>query len=305
MLGKKIAEANQLPFMNALTPEKLTEILIDFPQALIFWDADHPFALQEGHARSIQAMAQVLASKTQPSKVFAITDKPLNLNQELSEIGCFGHHVFRRYPDPATEIFTKLLGAALVSYPLGVERYMPADAKARTILLKETKHKGPAIQAIQNILLKGGTPDRLCTQVVGALDEILINAIFTAPLDEDGAPTRKHLDRSTPLLLEGKHQIEITVSTSPLYSSICVADQFGSLKKDVLLSFIRQNFASSGFKLDPTQAGLGLNGIMQSGLSLLFISRPKVRTEVIIFVPRVENFKDFRNSFRFLSLLSE
>jgi hypothetical protein len=83
-----------------------------------------------------------------------------------------------------------------------------------------------------------------------------------------------------------------------------------SLKKETLLRFLAQDFHNSAY--DPVRstaqsgagAGLGLHGIHQAGLSLLFASAPGERTEVMIFFSMLASYKDFRSGFRFLSVLT-
>src|SRR5690606_17614161 len=127
------------------------------------------------------------------------------------------------------------------------------------------------------------------------IGELVMNCIFDAPVDDKGVQFKKHLDRSQNLVLSSHEAVEIQIAFSDQYFGICVADQFGTLKKETVLRFIRQDFKNSEFKMEgEKKGGLGLNGIIQSGLSLLFICRPKVRTEVMLFFPRVKNFRDFR-----------
>ncbi len=55
-------------------------------------------------------------------------------------------------------------------------------------------------------------------------------------------------------------------------------------------------------KKEEQGAGLGLLGTLHAGLSLLFIVKPGVRSDVMIFFPRTKSYKDFREGFRFLSI---
>lgn len=303
-----MADFNKIPFHVALTREKVKELLLDFPQAMIFWDADHPGAHQPRDPLALRPMYQLFQEVTEPHKIFAITDRPLNENLDLSELGGFGHHLFRRYGAPATEICTRIFGAALQSFPFGIQRYIPEGVPTRSITLQDSSQKTVAVQAIQNVLQKSGVADRLSALVAQAMDELMLNAIYDAPVDKDGKAYLKAADRSERVIFKDLEKIEVNFASCEQYVCLGVADRFGSLKKEIVLSFIRQNFRHSEYNPD-TQTkkvkGLGLNGIIQSGLSLLFICQPKSRTEVYLFVPRVKNFRDFRMSFRFLSLLSE
>lgn len=306
VLGQDLAKANNLPHHAASSQHYIEKILTEFPQSIIFWDADHPGALRDKHPLFIKSTNQTLTRLTTPAKVFAVTTKPLNENEELNSLPCFGHHIFRRYIPPAPTLLSKLLGAALVSFPFGIDRYLPEGSESRTIKISQSKQKGPAVQAIQNVLERRGIPARLCSQVAQATDELLMNAIYDAPRTPEGAPLRKNMDRTQNVVLPNGETIELTISSCESYFAICVGDPYGTLKKETVLAFIRQNFKDSEYQPESGgHTGLGINGVIQSGFSLLFVCRPKWRTEVYLFFPKVANYRDFRKGFRFLSLLSE
>ncbi len=297
-LGERLAKDNNLPFHSTLARDRMRSLLMDFPQSLILWDADHAKALDETNPTSIKSINVILKELSKPQKIFAITDKPLNENKLLSEIGHFGHHVFRRFESPAPGILSRLLAASLIGYPFGIQRFVSEATKPRVITLKDSAQRPAVVQAVQNVFEKTGVPERLAAQIAQASDELLLNSIYSAP------PERPLTD--TNLVFPADKPIELTIANDEEYSVLCVADSYGTLKKEVVLSFIRQNFKNTSFEVEgPRKSGLGLNGVIQSGISLLFISRPKVRTEVFLFFPRVKNYKDFRKGFRFLSLLSD
>ena len=103
-----------------------------------------------------------------------------------------------------------------------------------------------------------------------------------------------------------KEHVSVELAETEDYIGICVADKFGSLKKSLVLKFLGKDYQSTEYvpRTDDPGAGLGILGIIQSGLSLLFVSKPGVRTEVMLFFPRSPNYKQFKMGFRFVSLLS-
>lgn len=305
--AQKIADANQLPFVVAIHPDEIREITEENPQALLFWDADIKGNETTYTPQSIRGIVGALVQSTKPHKVFAITDRPLNECKHLNNDQCFGHHMIRQYRTPAPALFSRLIAAVLIPRPFGMERYMPQGSDVKSIVLKESGQRRVAVQAVENVLQKNGNPERLSVQIAGAVDELLMNAIFDAPVDKDGYPFRKELDRSEDFPFSSNRCVELMISYSDEYYGIGVSDPFGTLKKETILGFVRQNFKKDEFSSSDQGAsgGLGLNGIIQSGLSLVFISHPGVRTDVMIFFPKVKTYKEFKSGFRFLSLLSE
>jgi hypothetical protein len=99
-------------------------------------------------------------------------------------------------------------------------------------------------------------------------------------------------------------QLEIIVSTQ--YVGVCVTDQFGALDKDVVMRLMSKNYRGGSGSKDYVPkgtergAGLGIYGIVEMGFSLLFVVKPGVRTDAMIFFPITGNFKNFREGFQFI-----
>jgi hypothetical protein len=87
------------------------------------------------------------------------------------------------------------------------------------------------------------------------------------------------------------------------YVGVTVADSYGSLEKDKLLSFMSKVYEQEEYKLKTSVAGagLGLATVFRSGGSFLFVSESRVRTEVTVFFRRCDNYRDFKDQFRFIS----
>jgi hypothetical protein len=124
---------------------------------------------------------------------------------------------------------------------------------------------------------------------------------------QDGKAFRRMLARDAEFDLLPEEVLEIEVAEAQHYVGICVSDTYGSLKKNVLRRFLGVDYQDKRYEMkesDPS-AGLGISGIIQSGISLLFVCQPGVRTEVMVFFPRAKTFRDFREAFRFVSILSD
>ncbi len=297
--GEFLSSSNNLTFHLASTRDEVRYVLTDFPQTIVFWDAT---------AKSSNLIAGTLQGVCSPHKVFAITDEPLNAYPELFKVPAFGHHVFRRYLEPAPRIYSRLVAAALTPYPFGLARFFPDSAPSNLITLKKSGQRKAAMEASQNVLRKLGLPSRVASSTAQAIDELLMNAMFDAPVDNKGVQFRKKLDRQSEFDLLGKDQVELELAWNDIAIGIRVGDNYGSLTKEQLLAFLSKNYQESAFSPAKSErqekgAGLGLYGITQSGLSVLFVSKPQVRTEVILIVPRAPDVRQFRSAFRFLSIL--
>lgn len=296
--GEFLAFANDLPVHVIDTPDGLQKALKDHPRSVVLWDAENP--------EKAVPMASVLGQSNLPSRVIAVTDQPLNSYEHLSQAPVFAHHFFRRYDEPAPTLYPRLVAAVLASAPFGLQRYFPEGATSNKIVITRSGQKRAAVEAIQNFFLKQSVNTRLASLVAQACDELLMNAIFDAPILPNGMPLRRGTSRDADFELIAQEHVHLELASGDDYVGICVSDQFGSLKKSVLMGFLSKDYQGEDYvvrKGDPG-AGLGLHGMVQTGLSMLFVSKPGVRTEVMVFFARNASYKNFRAGFRFFSVIA-
>jgi hypothetical protein len=152
-------------------------------------------------------------------------------------------------------------------------------------------------------------PPQVQTLAVQTTDELIMNAVFDAPFKKDSGGAgnfyRRPIERNQDFPLTGREEVEIELAFCKSYFAIQVRDHFGSLKKDAVLQYIRRDYETTAYKAQDSDpgAGLGIYGILQSGLSLVFASKEGEKTEVTIFVPVIKSMKAFRSAFRLFGFL--
>jgi hypothetical protein len=267
-------------------------------QLMVIWDCDQ--------RESVVPVGEALMRFVNPLRVFAVTDGPLNSYKDLFRVPAFAHHLVRRYDSPGPIMFSKLVLASSIPYPFGIERYLPAGTSVQRVTLKRSSHKAAAINAVQNVLERQKVTPRLANMASQAVDELIMNAIFDAPVDANGNAHKRNIPRDADFALQPNEEVILSLADAREYLAVQIADPYGSLDKNTVLRFLRQDFQNVPYVPRTTDkgAGLGLHGIIQSGLSLLFVVRPGVRTEVSLFFKKAETFKEFRESFRFVSIMS-
>jgi hypothetical protein len=152
-------------------------------------------------------------------------------------------------------------------------------------------------------LEKNGLTPRLSNQVAQETDELLLNAIFDAPVDEEGAHYRKKLERNAQFPLDKKEEVILSVMSNHRFLGVSIKDQFGSLDLGKLIPSLHRNYRTDGYQ--PNEgAGLGLNKVVESGFSLFLVSLAGESTEAMLFFPCSKNHAEFKSKFRFLSAVS-
>ena len=89
----------------------------------------------------------------------------------------------------------------------------------------------------------------------------------------------------------------------PGCAGMVVTDFFGSLDPLKMLAHLNQDFRDEKYaahdKSKGAGSGLGLYGVLQSGLSLVIEVSPGKRTDAMIFFPSVTNHRAFKAGFQF------
>lgn len=311
---RKIAKRGALDFHVFASAKEVDDFLAGNNESIVFWDVDHRHAETPGHAVNHRAVSTALARHIPAERIFALSDSAINELEHLKTGTPFGHYFIRHYADPAAEIASRVIQAAIVKDPFELSFYMPEETPVQKIVIKESAQKRAATEALHNIFLKRGLPSRLATLAAQAADELMINAIFDAPRTTEKVGKkasyqiahRSSLERSENFVLQPREAVSLEIASAPTYIAICVSDLFGSIRKEEILPFLKKDYSETGYNPKGGAAGaLGINGIISSGLSLLYLWRPGERTEAILFIPVLDTFKAFRTSFRFFSFLSK
>lgn len=294
-----LASTNGFDLVRRAAGEEVRAFLVERPQTVVLWNID---------ARDkIDGMSQILLKTVSPVRVFTLSDQPLSRYPEVFNHPAFGHNLLRRFEDPAPAIYAKLVAAAMTPYPLGTARFLPEGAKTQKIPLSRSSQKNAAVDALQSHFTKRGVIPRLAALAAQAVDELIMNAVFNAPVLQSGLQFRRNLNRAIDFDLSADERVEVEIGSSSKYFAVSVTDPHGSLQKPTLLRFLRRSYEKEGFvlkKSDPG-SGLGIHGVIRAGLSLLFICRPKKKTQVTLFFPIAPDYRTFRSGFRFVSIMTE
>jgi len=282
--------------------EELTAYLAKDPNSIILWDLDHPEATVPTHPISIQRVSTVLKKHAKLERVLGISDNELTTMPYLANVRIFDHHLFRRELAGSSYLIARLLESILIGIPAGIERFFQEGVKVQKLALESSAQRKTLVEAVNKTLEKTSLPSRLNILISQYTDELLMNAIFDAPR-KDGVFYKKNSDRTSDFVLDPLETVALEFAVGQEYLSVCVRDQFGSMTKEAFMKSVWKNFVRDSYK--PAQgtpaAGLGIYGILQSGLSLSYICEPGVCTEAYLFAPTVKNIKAMRKSFRFWS----
>jgi hypothetical protein len=268
---------------RTLNVDEIRTVVSANPQTVVVWDSQNA---------SFYAQIQGWLGKyVRTNRLFAYTNESLNnYIPFMRKFPIFGNFMARREDPVSMEVYGKIMRTTLDEEAFGIKRYVPLDAKIRTIQIKKSNHKSAVIEAIQNVLSSSGVKSRVAALVAQSTDELILNAIFDAPLNPEGVRYKAKVAKDAEFELDDAHEIQVSIATAPHYMAVSVRDQFGSLPREKVISAFTSKTMQTG-----------LSRILHGGISLLFVCKPRARTEVMIFFRLTDNYKDFKKSFHFVS----
>lgn len=272
------------------------------PAAMVFIDVATP-SLYSAFENCVADKLGLYSALVNPNHYFFIAPTPFQKATYLHSSQICGNFIQRRYHDLDHHFFAKVLANTTSENAFGVERYLSDGAKCQSIQLKKSIEKNLVIDALQEYLARWGMNSRAAGLIVNAADELMLNAIYDAPVDDLGKPLYSTLPRNTSLDLPEKGYVNVKIAHDDDTIAISATDQYGSFDRQRLLSVLARDYQVEEFKVKSNVAGSGL-GLVESfsnSAGAILVCEPGVKTEFMFFHKRVASFKDFRDQFRFLA----
>lgn len=300
----EVAVTAGLTLITAKDAEEGAKIIASDEPSVIFADTSSEEQYQKLES-AIQSSVGLFSDKINANAIHFLSSAPLANVPYLIRSPLFGHFVIRHYGEGklAGEHYGRIVKATLSDHAFGLKSLLKPEAKIQIVKLGKTSQKQEAVEAVRNYLMAAKFQSRMATVVANAVDELLMNAMFDAPVDELGRQVLASTSRATVFDLKGKAEVELQVGFDGTYVGLTAVDQFGSLDKNKLLSHISKIYTDEEYKVRNAVAGagIGLATVFRSGGSFFFVSESRNRTEVTVFFRKLDSFRDFKDQFKFIS----
>lgn len=254
---------------------------------------------------AVQDTIGLFSDQVNANALHYISSEDLNRVQFLLKSPIFGHYIFRNFGNSkqAGAHYGRIVKSTIGDRAFGLASIFGDKVKVQTIRFENTGQKQEAVEAIKNYLLAAKFKARMASIVANAVDELLMNSMFDAPMDELGKQQYASESRATVRKLGGRDAVEMTVAYDGDYVAVSAVDHYGSLDKTKLMNHISKLYTEEEYKVKTTVAGagLGLATVFRSGGSFFFVSESNTMTEAMVFFRRTDSFRDFKDQFRFVS----
>ena len=247
----------------------------------------------------------MVSSLTNERELFTLAAKVPRL---ISVIGMSQRQAFPRLWELALPIRRVVVGD---NAPLPVREYMQCHGTGCEWLPRSTADLHATLEDLENRI------DQLCVQkrttrrIVGVAHELLMNALYDAPVDDQGRHLYAH-DRTRPVSVDARDSPRFVLATDGLTLVLQVSDRFGGLRRNHVYASIGRGLRSRD--ADATReelvntgtggAGVGIHRIVFQANATVFDVIPERATVVTALFELDQPNREARTSPRSLHVFS-
>lgn len=181
----------------------------------------------------------------------------------------------------------------------GIERYLNwgVDIQERSVTRSDQRYD--LKQKMGDYFLALGVRKSILDNINVVAEELLMNAIYDAPVDSEGRQMFNKLSRTEVVELRPNQFGSFRFATDGTFAAISVEDPFGALTAETVLKYLESCYGGRAGSLneraDKAGAGRGLHQIIENSTLVVFNVKPGKRTEVIALFHIVPGDKNERN----------
>jgi hypothetical protein len=164
----------------------------------------------------------------------------------------------------------------------GIEKYLPQGTEVHLTRLREYKGRTAAIDEVLAYAEKVGVRRQVRSAIGQVCEELLMNALYDAPVDESGNPLFAEVEVKARLDKLSPRPVSIRYAATEAGFGVSVRDRFGRLDKATVLRYIDKCLHSPQ-QIDRKVygAGLGIYLIANAATQFVLNVAPGMATEVV------------------------
>jgi hypothetical protein len=164
----------------------------------------------------------------------------------------------------------------------GIEKYLPPGTPVHYARLDDFHGRGRAIQTVLDFAEAAKMRRQVRSAIGQVCEELLMNALYDAPVDADGQPIFAEVDPHDRIETRSPRPVSIRYAATEQQFAIAVRDRFGRLAKNTVLAYIEKCIRSPN-QIDRKTygAGLGLYLVANAAASYVVNVAFGIATEVV------------------------
>jgi hypothetical protein len=164
----------------------------------------------------------------------------------------------------------------------GIEKYLPAGTPVHYARLRDFAGRGRAIDTVLGYAEEARMRRQVRTAIAAVCEELLMNALYDAPVDASGRPIFADVDPHDRRDTRSPRPVSIRYAATEQQFAIAVRDRFGRLAKNTILTYLEKCIQSPN-QIDRKTygAGLGLFLVANAAASYVVNVAYGIATEVV------------------------
>jgi hypothetical protein len=164
----------------------------------------------------------------------------------------------------------------------GIERYLPEGTPVHYFRLNNFEGRSQAIDTVLEFAEESDIRKRLRQGIGQVCEELLMNALYDAPVDETGQQVFAEVDPHDRVESCSPRPVSIRYAATETQFAIAVRDRYGRLAKNTIIAYINKCLNSPN-QIDRKAygAGLGLYLVANAAASYIVNVAYDIATEVI------------------------
>jgi CRISPR/Cas system-associated exonuclease Cas4 (RecB family) len=164
----------------------------------------------------------------------------------------------------------------------GLEKHIPWGAQIHSFLVGDYQEKSLCISQISEFCEAMSVRRKYRESIEQCLDEMLMNALYDAPVDDQGRAIFSEIPTKTRISLRVEQKVVVQYVCDGKQFAIAVRDAFGTLERSTVLRYLHKCLHNEQ-QIDRKVggAGLGLYIITNSSTGVFFNVLPGVATEAV------------------------
>ncbi|TMQ19466.1 MAG: PEGA domain-containing protein [Deltaproteobacteria bacterium] len=171
---------------------------------------------------------------------------------------------------------------ALTGDVFGLEKMVMWGVQVHAQLVGDFHEKAVCMSQIAEFAELIGVPRRAREAIEQCVDEMVMNALYDAPVDEHGAPIFAGVPTRTRISLRTEHVVVVQYAYDGRQFAVSVRDAFGSLERDAVLRVLHKCLHAEQ-PVDRRAGGAGIGLFMMASLAtgIQFHVAAGIATEVV------------------------
>jgi hypothetical protein len=164
----------------------------------------------------------------------------------------------------------------------GLEKVTNWGTMIHSCLVGDYQEKSLCISQISDFAEQMGVRRKYRESIEQCVDEMLMNALYDAPVDEQGKPIFSDIPTKTRISLRLEQKVVVQFACDGHRFAVSVRDAFGTLERNTVLRYLHKCLhAEQQIDRKVGGAGLGLYLMVNSSTTVFFNVLPGVATEAV------------------------